>query len=693
VSAAAGRESSGARFKAELLLALEVLALCGLAFTRPVLDSYGRSPEAFIARDASAVDVVLFALVVALLPATLVAAFGALSGLAGPRARTGAQVAVVGALGGLAAWRFQIDVTSWPARIILPLTVLVGVGLTAARWRLPTTRTFLRYLGVASVLFVLQFLLLSPSSELVRTSNGTEVDQSMTQAVLDGTDGDPPPIVMLIVDALPTVTLLDGEGRINPDLYPNLASLASDATWYRNFTTLSAWTFESVPALLTGQRPGDELPDTRRYPDNFFTLFAGTHQVHAVEQITRLCPAEICPRSEGSALSLLVGDAIDWWRTGIEPEIDEGAQALPGALESDRDDEFEAWLGQQDFTAATEPGGDPGLWFYHLVLPHAPWYLLDDGTHYETVGNGDEEYGQFLQFWAETGVDVARQRHVLQAMATDALLGGLLDELRTAGTYDDALVVVVSDHGEAFVPDHSVRGVSEAQFEQVMWTPLLVKAPGQTAGAVDDTNVQGMDLMPIIASELGIDLPWEVEGMPPEAAASERDAGVKYITPNERHELDPDEDTGLVSVDAREGFRRVLEGRAVEPGGPDAPWRRTDHGDLVGQPVEGLVVRDEPAGRLEIAALDRIEQPGGDSLLLEHIGHTDLALDEVVAIAVGGVVVAVAPTSPSPGPEPDVVAHALLHPAPFGDRNEVSAYRVSGEPGSEVLHPLEVTGR
>jgi hypothetical protein len=688
-----GRESSGARVKAELLLALEVLALCGLAFTRPVLDSYGRSPEAFLARDASAADVVLFALVVALLPATLVAAFAALSRLAGPRVRTGVQVAVVGALGGLAAWRFQIDVTSWPATIILPGTVLVGVGLAVARWRLTTTRTFLRYLGVASLLFVMQFLLVSQSSDLVRTSNGTEVDESMTQAVLAGTDGDPPPIVMLIIDALPTVTLLDGEGRINPDLYPNLASLAGDATWYRNFTTLSAWTFEAVPALLTGQLPGDDLPDANRYPDNLFTLFTGTHDIHAVEQITRLCPAEICPRSEGSALPQLLGDAVDWWRTGIEPEIDAGAQALPGALEPDRDDEFEAWLGEQDFAAATEPGGDPGLWFYHLVLPHAPWYLLDDGTHYETVGDGDEEYGQFLQFWAETGPDVARQRHVLQTMATDALVGELLDELRTAGTYDDALVVVVSDHGEAFVPDHNLRGVSDAQFEQVMWTPLLVKAPGQTTGAVDDTNVQGMDLMPILAGALEIDLPWEVAGMSPETAAVERDAGVKYITPNERHELEPDEETGLVRVDAREGFRRVLAGRAVAPDGPDAPWRRTDHGDLFGQPVERLAVRDEPAGRLEIAALDRIEQPGGEPLLLEHIGHTDLGLDEVVAIAVNGVVVAVAPTSPSPGPETDVVVHALLNPAPFRDRNEVSAYRVSGEPGSEVLHPLEVTGR
>jgi hypothetical protein len=225
-----------------------------------------------------------------------------------------------------------------------------------------------------------------------------------------------------------------------------------------------------------------------------------------------------------------------------------------------------------------------------------------------------------------------------------------------------------------------------------MWTPLLVKAPGQTTSAVDDTNVQGTDVMPIIAGTLGIELPWEVDGMDPETAAVRRDAGVKYITPNERHELEPDEETGLVRVDAREGFRRVLAGSAVEPDGPEAAWRPTDHGDLFGQPVERLAVRAEPAGRLEIAALDRIEQPDGDALLLEHIGHTDLALDEVVAIAVNGVVVAVAPTSPSPGPEPDVVLHALLHPAPFGDRNEVSAYRVTGEPGAEVLHPLEVTG-
>ena len=49
--------------------AVELLALTGLAITQPVLDVFGRAPDLFIHRQASRVDIVAFALLVAVLPA------------------------------------------------------------------------------------------------------------------------------------------------------------------------------------------------------------------------------------------------------------------------------------------------------------------------------------------------------------------------------------------------------------------------------------------------------------------------------------------------------------------------------------------------------------------------------------------------------------------------------------------------
>jgi hypothetical protein len=71
----------------ELLLALEVTALAAFTFSRPVLDAFGRSPETFIARHASTLDIVAFGLVVAFAPAVIVAVVGGITRVFGPDVR------------------------------------------------------------------------------------------------------------------------------------------------------------------------------------------------------------------------------------------------------------------------------------------------------------------------------------------------------------------------------------------------------------------------------------------------------------------------------------------------------------------------------------------------------------------------------------------------------------------------------
>jgi hypothetical protein len=489
--------------------------------------------------------------------------------------------------------------------------------------------------------------------------------------------------------------LLDGQGRIDAELYPNLAALAGDGTWYRNHSTVSAWTYEAVPAMLTGQLPagGPVLPDASKFPGNLFTLLAGTHDIHAEEQITRLCPADVCPRTrEGAVVPRLLGDAVDWWRGALDTNVATGAQILPGALEPDRGQEFVDWLDAQDFAA----GGRPGLWFHHLVLPHEPWDVLEDLTPY--TDRSESIYGLYLYSgWARTGPDVARQRHVLQAQAADRLVGLTLDRLRDAGTYDDALVVVAADHGQAFTPLEPLRGVAEAQYEQVMWSPLIVKAPGQSQGVVDDGNVESIDVLPTMADVLGIELPWSTDGRA--AGTRPRDPGDKRIADHSAHRIRPPPGEHMIPVDGRQGFERVLTADAVSGTGPTAVWQRTEHGALVGRDVDELTVGDPAGDALAVEQLDRIRQPRGDPPLLELVGHTDLARDRVVVVAVDGLVAGIAPTTEPLdegfGDDADYegssTVHALLWPAPFrDDGSEVTAYVVEGEPGAETLRPLEV---
>src|SRR5215207_6816547 len=71
----------------EAQLALEVAALTSFVVARPVLASFGRSAEVFIARGADWFDVVAFAVALLVIPPLVLATAGALAGLGGARVR------------------------------------------------------------------------------------------------------------------------------------------------------------------------------------------------------------------------------------------------------------------------------------------------------------------------------------------------------------------------------------------------------------------------------------------------------------------------------------------------------------------------------------------------------------------------------------------------------------------------------
>src|SRR5690606_19174467 len=226
------------------------------------------------------------------------------------------HLAAVGLLAGLAAWRLGVDATTWATPALVGLGAGAAVLAAVLRRRYRLTATYLRYLGAASVLFVGHFLLLSPANQFLAGDDPTSFDVTPGESASGDGAGDLPPVVVVVLDALPTASLLDGTGRIDAELYPHLAAFAEDATWYRNHTTTAAATFQAVPALLTGRLPelSAPMPDVAFHPGNLFSLLAGTHDVEAVEQITRLCPPDVCPREGGGALRKLLGDAVEWWR-------------------------------------------------------------------------------------------------------------------------------------------------------------------------------------------------------------------------------------------------------------------------------------------------------------------------------------------------------------------------------------------
>jgi len=90
----------------------------------------------------------------------------------------------------------------------------------------------------------------------------------------------------------------------------------------------------------------------------------------------------------------------------------------------------------------------------------------------------------------------------------DAQVGQILEELRKQGVYDDAWIVVTSDHGEAWGEKHGDLedwAHSQHLFDPTQLVPLVVKPPHWTHGGRRvATQVQLVDLAPTLLESVGV---------------------------------------------------------------------------------------------------------------------------------------------------------------------------------------------
>ena len=332
---------------------------------------------------------------------------------------------------------------------------------------------------------------------------------------------DKPPIVFVVFDALPESMLMKPGGELDAERYPGFAALASDATWYRNATTVHDSTIKSVPAMLDGHWPSNlRRPLVGDHPVNLFTLLRRDYRVWADEEGTQLCPRTVCKQARARLLYLLHGQ---------------------------RERRFAAALSQ---IGAPSTDKRPPVWFVHVLLPHEPLRFLPSGKVYE--GGSDPEPGldgnesfdnPFLAQQAE-------QRHLLQLRYTDTLVRALLKRLHATGLYDKALVVVTADHGMSFQVKGSPaepyrageigwrRDMTRRNAHDVAFVPLFVKTPGQHEGKIDDGWVRTLDILPTILRQA------QVKNVP--RAVAGRALGERQSTPAELEVLT--NRTGLLEV-------------------------------------------------------------------------------------------------------------------------------------------------
>jgi len=338
-------------------------------------------------------------------------------------------------------------------------------------------------------------------------------------AVDDGADDDPPrPNVLLVsVDTLRPDHL--GCYGYERDTSPVIDRLAAEGARFETVVSSTSWTLPAHVTLFTALPP--EAHGVQFDP-------------RALEE-EALCLAEVL-KDAGYATAAVVGGPFLRSMYGIDQGFDVYDESVVRSL-------YESHVGVTSPTLvelATDwlDGWDragrtaPFFLFLHLwdvhydYTPPPPYDTMFDSDYDGEIRAEDFERGEHIH----PEMDPRDLDHVIalydgEIRYTDGWIGRLLEDLRDRGVADDTIVVLTSDHGEAFF-EHGVKGHRKDLYDETLMVPLVVRYPPRVpAGHVVRQQVRLMDVAHTVLALAGVDRP---EGF---GLASDVDAGPRDLTP------------------------------------------------------------------------------------------------------------------------------------------------------------------
>jgi Sulfatase len=470
-----------------------------------------------------------------------------------------------------------------------------------------------------------------------------------------------PPVVMIVFDAFPTISLLNANKRIDGVRYPTFARLAADSIWYPNATTSLDETGRAFRSIFTSRTSWRwSKPNHANHPKNLFTMLGRRYRIEASEEATSFCPKRLCPN--------------------VRPQTRRSIEDLMAAGRAER---FVSWL--EGFA----PSRRPTFYFKHALLPHAPLMYLPSGrTYYD----GPSEQNA----WSWDGwhaipwlIQQKYQRHLLQLEFTDRLVGRVLDQLQAQGLYDRSLIIVTADHGETFGRPGNGREIDRRTAAEVGLKPLFVKLPFQRSGRIDRRYVRNVDILPTIARVARLRPNWPIEGHPmvgPEARRIPR--SILFIKRSgQRIRVSPKWLSRRAAASLR--LKLKLFGAGTAGGlfgiGPHPEL----HGTEVTRwpPLLGSALRvylDNPERFRDV----RLDAPTAPVKVSGRLSGPGSEAPHDLAVAVNGTIAATAPALAADGGSGHMLSVMIPESSLREGANAVQVFTIEGDRGAPALRPI-----
>ena len=270
----------------------------------------------------------------------------------------------------------------------------------------------------------------------------------------------PRTILLITIDTLRTDRV--GAYGSRRGLTPALDRFAAESVRFDAAVAQVPLTLPSHATILTGLRPpahGVRTNDGFKLPDDVPTL--AEHLRSASYRTAAFIAAFPLRRS-----------------TGLARGFDHYDDAFLGARQERRASDVlqaaSSWL--------RERAGEHVFLWVHLFDPHTPYAAP-----------------------AEVATLYPSAPYDAEVAYTDRELGRFLDTLRGLGMYDDSIIAIAADHGEA-LGDHGERTHGTFVYDSAVRVPLLIRLPGVPSRTVADP-VELTDVAPTLAAAAGVRLP------------------------------------------------------------------------------------------------------------------------------------------------------------------------------------------
>ncbi len=332
------------------------------------------------------------------------------------------------------------------------------------------------------------------------------------------------------------------------DTTPFLREFARGATLYRRAYATGAMTLTCHASLFTGlygSTHGAHLADPAQDPDGDFGAPLADSHVTLAEVLSEAGYLTAAVVANHAYLS--EGFNLNQGFRYYEVSAPFWGRQKPFFLRQPVRTRLAQWLAPEemtrDFSAAGDINRRAQAILERVTRPGRPFFLFlnyMDAHQPNTppapfihmfAGRSEESFVDF----ADKAIEVTALRRPLSPSERaqlisrydaslaylDSCLRGLIEELRRLGQYDNTLIILTSDHGEAFGRRNHLFHVMSVYNNQIR-IPLLIKYPGQRQGIIVEQPASLVDIFPTVLDTAGLPLPAPVEGVSlrrPEAAA------------------------------------------------------------------------------------------------------------------------------------------------------------------------------